>query len=61
MKETATILAVGGVVAIGIGLLVLSGFTGQAVDSELLKQLTSGLIGFAGGAGVTYAVTKNAE
>ena len=54
MKEsTATIIAVGGVVSIMLGVLLYAGLTKQPLDSELVKQAIAGLMGFAGGAAVT--------
>lgn len=58
MKEYATLIAVGGAVLLGAGVLILTGITKQTLDAELMKQLFAGLLGFAGGAGATYAVTK---
>lgn len=51
MKEnTSTLIAVGGVVGIIIGVIVYSVMTKQALDYETIKQGIAGLIGFAGGA-----------
>ena len=49
MKDNATLLAIGGVVLIMISVIALSGFTKQALDSELVKLVATGLLGFAGG------------
>ena len=49
MKDNATLLAIGGVVLIMISVIALSGFTKQALDSELIKLVAAGLLGFAGG------------
>lgn len=58
MKEsTATIIAVGGVVGITLGVLLYAGLTKQALDFELIKQAIAGLMGFAGGAAVTTKPT----
>jgi len=53
-----TIIAVSGVVAIGVGLLFYYGLSGNPLDTETIKQIAAGLIGFAGGAGAN-AVTTN--
>jgi hypothetical protein len=58
MKDNATLLAVGGVIAIGLGTLILSGITKQALDTELIKMTVTGLIGFASGAAVATTVVK---
>ena len=51
MKEnTSTLIAVGGVVGIVVGVIFYSAMTKQTLDSELIKQAIAGLIGFAGGA-----------
>ncbi|MHB8077412.1 hypothetical protein [Desulfosporosinus fructosivorans] len=56
MENKATIIAVAGVVAIGIGIIASGTFTGQGADPELLKQVVTGLIGFASGAAAGYVV-----
>jgi hypothetical protein len=53
-----TIIAVSGVVAIGIGLLLYYGLSGNPLDTEIIKQIAAGLIGFAGGAGAV-STTNN--
>ncbi len=58
MKDYATLIAVGGVVLLGAGTLILTGITKQTLDTELMKQIVTGLIGFASGVGVTMAVSK---
>ena len=58
MKDYATIIAVSGVVVLGLGTLILTGITKQVLDTELMKQIVTGLIGFASGVGVTMAVSK---
>ena len=58
MKDNmATLLAVGGVVVIILGVIGLSGVTGQALDNETVKMGITGLIGFAAG-GVVGTVVK---
>lgn len=58
MKENiSTLIAVGGVVGITLGVVLYAGFTQQVLDSELVKQAITALIGFAGGAAVTKAVS----
>lgn len=49
MKDQATLLAVGGVVLITIAVIVSAGITKQIVDTELIKLVATGLLGFAGG------------
>lgn len=49
MKDNATLIAVGGVVLIMICVIILSGYSGQTLDSELVKLVATGLLGFAGG------------
>jgi hypothetical protein len=58
MKDQATLLAIGGVVVITLGVIILSGFTKQSLDSELVKQVVTGLVGFASGAAVATSVVK---
>lgn len=60
MKDKATLVAVGGVVAIGLGVIAVSFKTGS-MDSELLKMLVSNLMSFAGGAGLVGYATLNKE
>lgn len=50
-KNIANVIAVGGVVLMGIGTLIYYGISGYLLDVELMKQLFAGLLGFAGGAG----------
>lgn len=52
MKEKATIIAIIGVVVLGVVYMITSGFTQQTIDPELIKQTITGLVGFASGAGV---------
>lgn len=52
MKDQATLLAVAGVIVITIGVLVTTVVTKQELDSELIKQVVTGLVGFASGAAV---------
>lgn len=49
MKDQATLLAVGGVILIMVSVIFLSGFTKQTLDTELVKLVATGLLGFAGG------------
>lgn len=49
MKDQATLLAIGGVVLIMVCVIILSGYTKQTLDSELVKLVATGLLGFAGG------------
>ena len=58
MKDQATLLAVGGVIVITLGVLILSGITRQNLDSELIKQVVTGLVGFASGAAIATTVAK---
>lgn len=58
MKDNATLLAIGGVIAITLGVIVLSGFTKQALDTEIIKMTVTGLVGFASGAAVATSVIK---
>lgn len=57
MRDKATLIAVSGVVALGVGVLAVSWKTG-ALDTELLKMIVSNLMSFAGGAGI-IAVTNS--
>jgi hypothetical protein len=58
MKDNnATLLAVGGVVIISLGVIGLSMITGQVLDTETVKMGITGLIGFAAG-GVVGTVVK---
>jgi len=57
MKDKSTLLAIGGVIGIAVGTLILSGLTQQVVDSELMKLSITGLLGFAAG-GVVGTVSK---
>jgi len=50
MENKATLIAIGGVVVIGLGVLAQSVITGQAMDPELIKLIVTGLVGFASGA-----------
>lgn len=58
MKDNANLIAVGGVVIIGLGLLVYAGLSGNVLDTEAIKQIAAGLIGFAGGAGAVVIKEK---
>jgi len=58
MKDNATMLAIGGVIAITLGTIILSGFTNQTLDSETIKMTITGLVGFASGAAVATSVVK---
>lgn len=58
MKDNATLLAIGGVIIITLGAIVLSGVTRQALDTELVKMTITGLVGFASGAAVATSVVK---
>lgn len=49
IKDQATLLAVGGVILIMIGVIILTGVTKQELDTELIKLVATGLLGFAGG------------
>lgn len=49
MKDQATLLALGGVILITIAVIISSGIAKQAVDSEFVKLVATGLLGFAGG------------
>lgn len=48
-KNTATLIAVGGVVALGIGTIVYYAVSGNPLDVEVIKQITAALMGFAAG------------
>lgn len=56
MKDQATLLAIGGVILITLAVIISSGVTKQAVDSELIKLVATGLLGFAGGVITASAV-----
>ena len=58
MKDQATLLAIGGVIAITLGVITLSGITRQALDTEIIKMVVTGLVGFASGAAVATSVVK---
>jgi hypothetical protein len=58
MKDQATLLAIGGVIAITLGVIGLSGVTGQSLDTEIIKMVVTGLVGFASGAAVATSVVK---
>ena len=58
MKDNlATIIAVGGVVIIALGVVASSLITGQPMGTETLNMAITGLIGFAAG-GVAGTVIK---
>jgi len=58
MKENAaSIIAVTGVVTIGLGVLFQSSITKQVADPELIKLIVTGLMSFASGAAVTKLVS----
>jgi len=59
MKDNAaTILAVGGVVAIILGVIGASIATGNTLDTETINMGVTGLIGFAAGGVVGTVVNK---
>jgi len=59
VKEKSTLLAIGGVVAITIAVIISSSIAKQAVDTELVKQVVSGLVGFAGAGVVAVASSSS--
>jgi len=58
MKDQATLLAIGGVILITLGVVALSATTGQDLDTEIIKMVVTGLVGFASGAAVATSVVK---
>jgi len=56
MENKATLIAVSGVVVMGLGLIVSSAISGTPVDVGTIQQLVTGLIGFASGVAVSKAV-----
>jgi len=58
MENKATIIAVSGVVAMGIGMIALAAISGQPVDSKTIELVVTGLLGFSGGVGVSAFVSS---
>lgn len=57
MENKATLIAVSGVVAMGVGLIASAVATGTAVDSGTIQQIITGLLGFASGVGATVVAS----
>ncbi len=55
MENKATLIAVGGVVVMGLGVIISAVVSGNAVDAGTIQQVVTGLIGFASGVAVTKA------
>jgi len=56
MKDNSTILAIFGVIAITLAVVIASVMTGQPVDTGLLSQVITGLLAFSSGLGINAVV-----
>ena len=56
MKDNSTILAIFGVIAITLAVVISSVVTGQPVDTGLLSQVITGLLAFSSGLGINAVV-----
>jgi len=56
MKDNSTLLAIFGVIAITLAVVIASVVTGQPVDIGLLSQVITGLLAFSSGLGINAVV-----
>ena len=56
MKDNSTILAIFGVIAITLAVVISSVVTGQPIDTGLLSQVITGLLAFSSGLGINAVV-----
>jgi len=51
MENKSTLLAIGGVISIALTVIISSALNKQAIDSQFVQQVVTGLLAFSGGIG----------
>ena len=57
-KNLGTLIAIGGTVAIGLGVIAYYAVVGEPLDVETIKLIVTGLLGFAAGGGLVLATKE---
>jgi len=57
MENKSTLLAIGGVISIALTVIISSALNKQAVDSQFVQQVVTGLLAFSGGIGANMVAS----
>jgi len=57
VENKSTLLAIGGVISIALTVIISSALNKQAVDSQFVQQVVTGLLAFSGGIGANMVAS----